>query len=294
MKALIFDAYYDSYLGVVVNVRIMDGKLRVGDKIKLMNNGSQFEVVEVGVMQPFGLQKTGELGVGEVGYFTASIKNLSDTQIGDTVTSVENGADEPLPGFKKVHPMVYSGIYPEDGAKYGDLRDALIKLQLNDAALTYEPETSIALGFGFRCGFLGLLHMEIIQERLEREFNLDIITTAPSVIYKIEKTDGSVVMIDNPSNYPTTQEIKTAYEPLVKASIITPVDFVGGIMDLCQDRRGIFDDMKYLDATRTIAIVDKHEYRKLMEFVKKVDPKAFVTVYSVNEIRYQPKINPHR
>ena len=251
LKALIFDAYYDSYLGVVVNVRIMDGKLRVGDKIKLMNNGSQFEVVEVGVMQPFGLQKTGELAAGEVGYFTASIKNLSDTQIGDTVTYVENGAEEPLPGFKKVNPMVFSGIYPEDGAKYGDLRDALIKLQLNDAALTYEPETSIALGFGFRCGFLGLLHMEIIQERLEREFNLDIITTAPSVIYKIEKTDGSVMMIDNPSNYPTTQEIKTAYEPLVKASIITPVDYVGGIMDLCQDRRGIFDDMKYLDSTRT-------------------------------------------
>ncbi|MBQ9115970.1 MAG: translation elongation factor 4 [Clostridia bacterium] len=250
LKALIFDSYYDSYLGVVVNIRIMDGRIKVGDHIRLMSTGSQFEVVEVGVMQPFGLQKTGELAAGEVGYFTASIKTLSDTQVGDTVTSAEGGADKPLPGFKKVNPMVFSGIYPEDGAKYGDLRDALIKLQLNDAALTFEPETSVALGFGFRCGFLGLLHMEIVQERLEREFNLDIITTAPSVIYKIEKTDGSVVMIDNPSNYPTQQEIKTAFEPLVKASIITPVDFVGGIMELCQERRGIFDDMKYLDASR--------------------------------------------
>ena len=251
LKALIFDSYYDSYLGVVVNVRIMDGSVRPGDKIKMMSTGATFDVVEVGVMEPFGLSKTDVLSAGEVGYITASIKTLSETNVGDTVTTAENGADTALPGFKKVQPMVYSGIYPEDGAKYEDLRDALIKLQLNDAALTYEPETSAALGFGFRCGFLGLLHMEIIQERLEREFNLDIITTAPSVIYKIEKRDGSTVYIDNPSNYPSPDEIECAYEPMVKASIITPVEYVGGIMDLCQDRRGVFIDMKYLDKTRT-------------------------------------------
>ncbi len=251
LKALIFDSYYDSYLGVVVNVRIMDGKVKPGDKIKMMSNGAIFDVVEVGVMEPFGLSKTDVLSAGEVGYITASIKTLSETNVGDTITTAENGAAESLPGFKKVQPMVYSGIYPEDGAKYEDLREALIKLQLNDAALTYEPETSAALGFGFRCGFLGLLHMEIIQERLEREFNLDIITTAPSVIYKIEKRDGETVYIDNPSNYPSPDEIESAYEPMVKASIITPVDYVGGIMDLCQDRRGVFIDMKYLDKTRT-------------------------------------------
>ena len=251
LKALIFDSYYDPYLGVVVNVRIMDGKVKAGDKIKMMSTGAVFDVVEVGTMEPFGLTRADELSAGEVGYLTASIKTLSDTSVGDTVTNAENGATEALPGFKKVQPMVYSGIYPEDGARYEDLRDALIKLQLNDAALTYEPETSAALGFGFRCGFLGLLHMEIIQERLEREFNLDIITTAPSVIYKIEKRDGETVFIDNPSNYPSPDEIEAAYEPMVKASIITPVDYVGGIMDLCQDRRGVFIDMKYLDKTRT-------------------------------------------
>ena len=251
LKALIFDSYYDPYLGVVVNVRIMDGKVKAGDKIKMMSTGAVFDVVEVGTMEPFGLTRADELSAGEVGYLTASIKTLSDTSVGDTVTNAENGATEALPGFKKVQPMVYSGIYPEDGARYEDLRDALIKLQLNDAALTYEPETSAALGFGFRCGFLGLLHMEIIQERLEREFNLDIITTAPSVIYKIEKRDGDTVFIDNPSNYPSPDEIEAAYEPMVKASIITPVDYVGGIMDLCQDRRGMFIDMKYLDKTRT-------------------------------------------
>ncbi len=250
LKALIFDSYYDSYLGVVVNVRVMDGQVRIGDKIKMMSTGAIFDVVEVGVMEPFGLSKTGVLSAGEVGYITASIKTLSDTNVGDTITNAENGASKPLSGFKKVHPMVYSGIYPEDGAKYEDLRDALIKLQLNDAALTYEPETSVALGFGFRCGFLGLLHMEIIQERLEREFNLDIITTAPSVIYKIEKRNGETVYIDNPSNYPSQDEIETAYEPMVKASIITPTDYIGGIMELCQDRRGTFIDMKYLDKTR--------------------------------------------
>ncbi len=251
LKALIFDSYYDSYLGVVVNIRVMDGSVRAGDKIKMMNTGAVFEVTEVGTLEPFGLSKCDCISAGEVGYLTASIKNLSDTSVGDTVTTAENGATEPLPGFKKVQPMVYSGIYPEDGAKYEDLRDALTKLQLNDAALAYEPETSAALGFGFRCGFLGLLHMEIIQERLEREFNLDIITTAPSVIYKIDKRDGTTVFIDNPSNYPSPDETEQAYEPLVKASIITPVDYVGGIMDLCQDRRGVFIDMKYLDKTRT-------------------------------------------
>ena len=251
LKALIFDSYYDSYLGVVVNIRLIDGKVRAGDKIKMMSTGAVFDVTEVGSLEPFGLMKGDVLSAGEVGYLTASIKTLSETNVGDTVTLVGNSADEPLPGFKKVQPMVYSGIYPEDGAKYEDLRDALIKLQLNDAALSYEPETSAALGFGFRCGFLGLLHMEIIQERLEREFNLDIITTAPSVIYKLEKKDGSTIFIDNPSNYPSQDEIECAYEPMVKASIITPVEYVGGIMDLCQERRGVFNDMKYLDTTRT-------------------------------------------
>ncbi len=251
LKALIFDSYYDSYLGVVVLLRIFDGTLRAGDKIKMMSTGATFDVTEVGALEPFGLARADSLSAGEVGYLTASIKTLSDTQVGDTVTLAERPADAALPGFKKVNPMVYSGIYPEDGAKYEDLRDALIKLQLNDAALSFEPETSVALGFGFRCGFLGLLHMEIIQERLEREFNLDIITTAPSVIYQIDKKDGTTVLIDNPSNYPTGDEIEKAYEPMVKASIITPVEFVGGIMDLCQDRRGVFVDMKYLDSTRT-------------------------------------------
>ncbi|MBR5514752.1 MAG: translation elongation factor 4 [Clostridia bacterium] len=251
LKALIFDSYYDSYLGVVVYVRIFDGKLRAGQRIRMMNTGAEFDVVEVGYMAPFGLQKAEELSAGEVGYITASIKNVRDTRVGDTITTAQNGITEPLPGFKKALPMVYSGIYPADGAKYDDLRDALEKLQLNDASLLFEPETSAALGFGFRCGFLGLLHMEIIQERLEREFNLDLITTAPSVIYKITKSDGTVIYIDNPTNYPDVAEIAESAEPMVKANIITPVDYVGGIMDLCQDRRGIFHDMKYLDATRT-------------------------------------------
>ncbi len=251
LKALIFDSYYDSYLGVVVLIRVFDGSVKAGDKIKMMSTGALFDVTEVGALEPFGLTKSDSVSAGEVGYITASIKTLSDTQVGDTVTLAERPAEKALPGFKKVNPMVYSGIYPEDGARYEDLREALIKLQLNDAALSFEPETSIALGFGFRCGFLGLLHMEIIQERLEREFNLDIITTAPSVIYKIDKKDGSTIMIDNPSNYPTGDEIEKSYEPMVKASIITPIDYVGGIMDLCQDRRGVFVDMKYLDSTRT-------------------------------------------
>ena len=250
LKALIFDSYYDSYLGVVVNVRVFDGTLKSGDKIKLMSTGSVFDVVDVGYMTPFGLQKTEEISAGDVGYITASIKSVGDTQVGDTITLADNPTDAPLPGFKAVQPMVYAGIYPADGARYGDLRDALDKLQLNDAALVFEPETSIALGFGFRCGFLGLLHMEIIEERLEREFNLDLITTAPSVIYEVTRRDGETVRIDNPSNFPPADEIDTAYEPVVKANIITPTEFVGGLMDLCQDRRGTFIDMKYIDTSR--------------------------------------------
>ena len=250
LKALLFDSYYDSYLGVVVYVKIIDGSMKIGDKIKMMSAGQIYEVIDIGTMEPFGLKSTGELKAGEVGYFTASIKSVGDTRIGDTITHVDKPTSEALPGFKAAQPMVYAGIYPADGSRYGDLRDALEKLKLNDAALTFEPETSIALGFGFRCGFLGLLHMEIIEERLEREFNLDLITTAPSVIYKVTKRNGEEVLVDNPSNYPTPDEIEAAYEPLVKASIITPTEYVGGLMDLCQDRRGIFIDMKYIDTTR--------------------------------------------
>ena len=250
LKALIFDSYYDSYLGVVVYIRVKDGRIKAGDRIKLMSTGKEFEVVSVGSMEPFGLKNRDELVAGEVGFLTASIKNVQDTAVGDTVTLCDEPADEPLPGFKEVHPMVYAGIYPADGAKYQDLRDALDKLRLNDAALTFEPETSIALGFGFRCGFLGLLHMEIIEERLEREFNLDLVTTAPSVIYEVTMKDGTLVTIDNPSNYPSSDEIDEAREPIVKASIITPTEYVGGLMDLCQDRRGVFVDMKYIDSVR--------------------------------------------
>ncbi len=250
LKCLIFDSYYDSYLGVVVYVRVMDGTLKAGERIRLMSNGAEFDVVEVGSMEPFGLKKRDSLSAGEVGYITASIKYVGDTRVGDTVTHADAPADEPLPGFKSVQPMVYAGIYPADGARYGDLRDALEKLQLNDAALLFEPETSVALGFGFRCGFLGLLHMEIIEERLEREFNLDLITTAPGVIYKITMRDGEVRMIENPASYPSPDEIETAAEPVVRATIITPTDYVGGIMELCQDKRGNFIDMKYIDQTR--------------------------------------------
>ncbi|MBQ8414034.1 MAG: translation elongation factor 4 [Clostridia bacterium] len=250
LKALIFDSHYDSYLGVVVYIRVFDGMIRAGDRIRLMAQGSEFEVVEVGTMEPFGLKKADMLSAGEVGYITASIKTVGDTRVGDTVTLANNPASEPLDGFRDVHPMVYSGIYPADGARYGDLRDALEKLQLNDASLVFEPETSVALGFGFRCGFLGLLHMEIIEERLEREFNLDLITTAPSVIYKVDLRSGETIMIDNPSKFPTADEIQTAYEPIMKSTIITPTDYVGGIMDLCQERRGVFIDMKYIDTER--------------------------------------------
>ena len=251
LECLIFDSYYDSYLGVVVNIKVVNGTIRSGDKIKMMSTGAEFEIVDVGTMEPFGLKSCGVLYAGDVGYITASIKTVADTKVGDTITSVENPTDKPLSGFKEAQPMVFSGIYPADGSRYTDLRESLEKLQLNDAALSFEPETSAALGFGFRCGFLGLLHMEIIQERLEREFNLDLITTAPSVIYKIKKTDGETIFIDNPTNYPSPDSISEAYEPIVSASIITPVDYVGSIMDLCQDRRGTFIDMKYIDTTRT-------------------------------------------
>ena len=263
LKALIFDSHYDSYLGVVVYIRIMDGTIRAGDRIRLMARGTEFEVVEVGTMEPFGLAKCESLSAGEVGYITASIKTVGDTRVGDTITTAIGGATEPLPGFREVHPMVYSGIYPADGARYGDLRDALEKLQLNDASLVFEPETSVALGFGFRCGFLGLLHMEIIEERLEREFNLDLITTAPSVIYKVKLRGGETVMVDNPSMFPTPDEIDTSYEPIMKATVITPTEYVGGIMDLCQDRRGVFVDMKYLDTER----VELHYQLPLNEII---------------------------
>ncbi len=250
LKALIFDSYYDSYKGVIIYVRIKEGTVKVGDNIRLMATGAVFNVVEAGCMDAYSLINTGSLTAGEVGYISASIKSIGDTQVGDTVTNDDNPCDEPLPGYRKVNPMVYSGIYPADGAKYGDLREALEKLQLNDASLSFEPETSVALGFGFRCGFLGLLHMEIIQERLEREYNLDLITTAPSVIYKVTLTNGEVVYIDNPTNYPDPALIQTAEEPMVKADILSPSEYVGNIMELCQDRRGIFKDMQYLDDTR--------------------------------------------
>ena len=250
LRCLIFDSVYNSYLGVVVYVRVMDGTVRPGDKIRLMSTGATFEVVEVGHMAPFGLTKADSLAAGDVGYITASIKNVSDTRVGDTITTAEGGVEEPLPGFKSVLPMVYAGIYPADGARYGETKDALEKLQLNDAALIFEPETSAALGFGFRCGFLGLLHMEIIEERLEREFNLDLITTAPSVIYEVTLHGGQVVRVDNPSNYPAPELIEYASEPIVAANIITPTEYVGNVMELCQDRRGTFIDMKYIDDGR--------------------------------------------
>ena len=250
LRCLIFDSVYNSYLGVVVYIRVMDGTVKAGDKIRLMSTGAEFEVVQVGHMDPFGLRETDQLSAGDVGYITASIKNVADTRVGDTITSAENPVTEALPGFKSVLPMVYAGIYPADGARYEETKDALEKLQLNDAALVFEPETSIALGFGFRCGFLGLLHMEIIEERLEREFNLDLITTAPSVIYEVTLHGGEVIRVDNPSNYPPPETIEFASEPVVAANIITPVDYVGNIMELCQDRRGTFIDMKYLDSTR--------------------------------------------
>ncbi len=263
LKALIFDCFYDSYKGVIIYVRVLDGEVKIGQKIKLMATGAEFTVVETGYMGATDHVNAGVLHSGEVGYITASIKYIGDTKVGDTVTDAENPCDEALPGYREVNPMVFSGIYPADGARYGDLRDALDKLQLNDASLSFEPETSVALGFGFRCGFLGLLHMEIIQERLEREFNLDLITTAPSVIFKVNLTNGETVYIDNPTNYPDTAVIASAEEPMVKASILSPSDYVGNIMELCQGRRGIFKDMKYLDETR----VELHYELPLNEIV---------------------------
>lgn len=250
LRALIFDSYYDSYRGVIVYVRLKEGHLRPGERIKMMATGAEFDVVEVGRMHPSGLIKTDELTAGDVGYIAASIKNIQDTRVGDTVTSLLKPASEPLPGYKKVNPMVYCGIYPADGAHYEDLKEALMKLQLNDASLMYEPETSVALGFGFRCGFLGLLHLEIIQERLEREYNLDLITTAPSVVYKVYKTNGDMIWCDNPSNLPPPAEIEHMEEPMAKASIMVPKDFVGNVMELCQERRGVYKHMDYLDETR--------------------------------------------
>ena len=250
LKALIFDSYYDSYKGVIVYVRIKEGTVKPGDRIRMMATGAEFDVVEVGVMHPAGLVPNKGLATGDVGYIAASIKNIQDTRVGDTITTAKNAAAEPLPGYKKVNPMVYSGIYPADGAQYEDLKDALSKLQLNDAALMFEPETSVALGFGFRCGFLGLLHMEIIQERLEREYNLDLVTTAPSVIYKVYKTNGEMVWVDNPTNLPDPAEIDYMEEPMVKATIMVPKDYVGNVMELCQERRGIYKDMTYMDASR--------------------------------------------
>ncbi len=263
LQALIFDSYYDSYKGVIAYVRIKQGTLRPGDKIRMMATGAEFQTVELGYMGATNLIPAAELRAGEVGYIAASIKSIGDTKVGDTVTLAENPAAEPLAGYRNVNPMVFSGIYPADGAKYGDLRDALERLQLNDASLSFEPETSAALGFGFRCGFLGLLHMDVVQERLEREYNLDLITTAPSVVYKIEKTDGQTVLIDNPSNYPDPSEIAQAYEPVVRANVFSPSEYVGNIMELCQERRGVFKDMKYLDANR----VDLHYELPLNEIV---------------------------
>ena len=247
LKALIFDSQYDNYRGVIVLIRLMDGRLKKDDDIFLMSTEATYKVVEVGHLRPIGFDPCDELTAGDVGYFTASIKNVADTNVGDTVTLLNNKCAESLPGYRPARPMVYCGIYTEDGSKYPDLRDALEKLKLNDASLSFEPESSVALGFGFRCGFLGMLHMEVIQERLEREFDLDLITTLPSVIYKVIKTDGSVVMVDNPHNYPDPAEIAEAYEPYMKVSIITPTDYVGNIMPLCQDRRGEYKDMVYLD-----------------------------------------------
>ncbi len=263
LRALIFDSQYDSYKGVIVYFRVMDGVISQGMDVKMMSGGAVYKVVEVGYLHPKGMEPTDALGAGEVGYFTASIKTVSDTRVGDTVTGAENPAAEPLQGYKEVQPMVFSGVYPADGSKYPELRDALDKLKLNDASLSYEPESSVALGFGFRCGFLGLLHMEIIQLRLEREFNLDLITTAPSVVYRVTKTDGSVSMIDNPLNYPDPTEIEIAEEPFVRASIITPPEYVGAIMDICQERRGEYLDMTYLDQSR----VEMHYDMPLNEII---------------------------
>ena len=263
LKALIFDSQYDSYRGVIVYMRLMEGSLRAGQTVKMMASGASYQVVECGHLLPLGLEPCECLRAGEVGYFTASIKNVQDTRVGDTVTDAETPAAEALPGYRPVQPMVYCGIYTEDGSKYPDLRDALEKLRLNDASLSFEPESSAALGFGFRCGFLGMLHMEVIQERLEREFDLDLVTTLPSVIYDVYKTDGSLVRVDNPHNYPDPASIDRAEEPYVKVSIISPNDYVGNIMPMCQERRGEFKDMQYLDTH----LVELHYQMPLNEII---------------------------
>ena len=263
LQALIFDSQYDSYRGVIVYMRVFNGVVKPGMDVKMMATGAVYKVVEVGYLSPLGMIPTTALGAGEVGYLTASIKNVSDTRVGDTVTGVENPTAEALPGYKTVQPMVFAGIYPADGSKYGDLRDALEKLQLNDASMSFAQESSIALGFGFRCGFLGLLHMEIIMERLEREYNLDLITTAPNVVYHITKTNGEKLEVYTPLNYPDPAEIEQAEEPFVKASIITPQEYVGNIMELCQQRRGDYKDMQYLDANR----VELHYEMPLNEII---------------------------
>ena len=263
LQALIFDSYYDAYRGVIVYMRLKQGTIKPGMEVKMMATGATFKVLECGLMRPLGLEPAKQLEAGQVGYFTASIKDVHETQIGDTVTGAENPASEPLPGYRKVRSMVYCGIYTEDGSKYPDLRDALEKLQLNDASLTFEPESSVALGFGFRCGFLGMLHMEVIQERLEREFDLDLVTTLPSVIYEVYKTDGTMVRVDNPHNYPDPAHIEHAEEPYVKVTIVTPPDYVGNIMPMCQDRRGEFKDMQYLDTY----LVEMHYEMPLNEII---------------------------
>ena len=247
LEALIFDSQYDPYQGVIVYFRVMNGTIKKGMNVKMMASGAAYQVLDCGYLRPLGMESSGQLTAGEVGWFTASIKNVKDTRVGDTITGVENPAAQPLPGYRPAQAMVYCGIYTEDGSKYPDLRDALEKLQLNDASLSFEPESSVALGFGFRCGFLGMLHMEIIQERLEREFDLDLVTTLPSVIYEVTKTDGEVVRVDNPHNYPDPGSISEAREPFAKVTIIAPPDYVGNIMPMCQDRRGVFKDMQYLD-----------------------------------------------
>ena len=263
LQALIFDSQYDPYVGVVVLFRIKQGTIRRGQTVRMMATGAQYTILECGYLKPLGNEPTDALQAGEVGYFTASIKNVKDTQVGDTITDAENPAAQPLPGYRPAQSMVYCGIYTEDGSKYPDLRDALEKLQLNDASLTFEPESSVALGFGFRCGFLGMLHSEVIQERLEREFDLDLITTLPSVIYKVRKTDGTEVLVDNPHNYPDPASIAQAEEPFVKVSILAPNEYVGSIMPLCQDRRGEFKDMQYLDTN----LVELHYQMPLNEII---------------------------
>ena len=263
LKALIFDSQYDPYVGVIVYFRVMEGTLKKGMSVKMMASGASYQVLDCGYLRPLGMDSCPELTAGEVGWFTASIKTVSDTRVGDTITEVDRPAAEALPGYRPAQAMVYCGIYTEDGSKYPDLRDALEKLQLNDASLSFEPESSIALGFGFRCGFLGMLHMEIIQERLEREFDLDLVTTLPSVIYEVTKTDGTVVRVDNPHNYPDPGQIAEAREPYAKVSIISPPDYVGNIMPMCQERRGIFKDMQYLDTN----LVELHYSMPLNEII---------------------------